>query len=194
MGRFIRVARRFACLFLPVSRLLTLSILITSCTMGGHGSPSFVPGEAAPDFNLHAINGNKDIHLSDFKGKVVLLNFWASWCGPCVSELPALEQLQNEMQSKGLVVLGVGVDDDADSLAEFTRTYGLTYPVALDTDGSVKRTYKLGGVPESFIIDRDGNFFLLLDPADNSAVVRVVGPREWTAPTMIDRLSAILAR
>ncbi|NDC39499.1 MAG: TlpA family protein disulfide reductase, partial [Proteobacteria bacterium] len=147
----------------------------------------------APDFTLRDTAGNVR-SLSDFRGKVVLLNFWASWCGPCVSELPSLQRLAGRYAERGLVVLGVGVDDQSQSLEQFQKAYGLSYPTLVDPDGAVKRTYKLTGVPESFFIDRDGKFLLTIDPDTNDPTVRIVGPREWDTPRMLALTGATLQR
>jgi len=173
-----------------LSRFFVVLCLVFLCSCSG-GSPSFVPGEVAPDFTLRDTAGNVR-RLSEFRGKVVLLNFWASWCGPCVSELPSLQRLAGRLAERGFVVLGVGVDDDVESLVQFQKVYGLSYPTLVDPDGAVKRTYKLTGVPESFFIDRDGKFILIADPDTNDPVVRIVGPREWDTPTMLSRIVSTL--
>lgn len=173
--------------FLRRVLLIGVVALISSCS---GGSPSFVPGETAPDFELRDTAG-KLRRLSDFRGKVVLLNFWASWCGPCVSELPSLQRVMSRFADRELVVLGVGVDDEPESLAQFQKVYGLSYPTLVDPDGAVKRTYKLTGVPESFFVDRDGKFILVADPDTNDPVVRIIGPRDWDHPRMLSRISAL---
>lgn len=116
-----------------------------------------ITGKLAPDFTLKSLEG-KDVHLSDFRGKAVLLNFWATWCEPCKVETPWFVQLQNQYGPAGLQVVGVDMDEDSNSqdIAKFAKTMGMNYPVVLGKE-SVTESY--GGVdylPASFYIDRDG--------------------------------------
>lgn len=172
---------------LALTAVVTVAFL-SSCS---GGSPSFVPGAKAPDVALRDTLGNER-RLSDYKGKVVLLKFWASWCGACISELQSVERLAARLAERGFVVLGVGVDDQAEPLAVMQKSYGLSYPTLIDQDGSVKRAFKITGVPESFLIDADGRFVMIADPDTNDPVVRIVGPREWDSAAMLARISAIL--
>jgi len=112
---------------------------------------------AAPDFTLKDTNG-KRVSLSDFKGKVVVLNFWATWCGPCKVEMPWFQEFQKEYAGQGLVILGLVDDVDAgkDTIAKVAEKAGVTYPILL-ADGKVQKAY--GGVdvlPMSFYVDRNG--------------------------------------
>lgn len=113
-------------------------------------------GDAAPDFELASLEGKK-VKLSDFRGKAVLLNFWATWCGPCKIEMPWFVELQKEYEPQGLQVLGVAVDEaDQEDIAKFAREMGVNYPILIGTD-AVGTSY--GGVnvlPTTFFIDRDG--------------------------------------
>lgn len=115
----------------------------------GYGTP-------APNFTLQTLDG-KDVSLADFRGKAVLVNFWATWCGPCKIETPWLVELQNEYGSQGLQVVGVAMDDSGkDEIAKFAKDMGVNYPVLMGKE-SVGDAY--GGVPalpESFFVGRDG--------------------------------------
>ncbi|MFM1846830.1 MAG: hypothetical protein RL417_304, partial [Pseudomonadota bacterium] len=152
------------------------------------------PGDLAPDFSLPTISGggSETLKLSDLKGRVVLVNFWASWCSPCIAELPAMERLYSRLKDRGFVILGVGVDDQPESLGEFQRKYGLTFPLVVDAAGEVKSRYKLNGVPESFVIDRAGKLVMIPDPEDGVPTVRIIGPREWDSPDAIARIESLL--
>lgn len=114
-------------------------------------------GKAAPGFSLTSLDGKK-VSLSDFKGKAVLVNFWATWCGPCKVEMPWFEQFQKQYANQGFVILGLVDDVDAgkDAIAKTAQKAGATYPILL-TDGKVQKAY--GGVdvlPMSFYVDRNG--------------------------------------
>jgi peroxiredoxin len=109
----------------------------------------------APEFQLNTLDG-QTVRLSDFRGDVVLLNFWATWCGPCAMEMPYLQQVYEEWQGKGLVLLMVNIGESADKVAAFMQDHGLSVPVLLDSNGMVAAQYGIAGIPRTFLIDQDG--------------------------------------
>ena len=135
------VARRFA---------VALGFAL-SASEAFSGVPPSAPG---PDFELPTMTGPK-LRLHEQRGKVVLVNFWATWCGPCRQEMPHLDRLYRKYHSAGFVLLGISVDDDRGKAAEFARKLGVSFPVLFDTDKAVSGLY--GAVmPSTLIIDRDG--------------------------------------
>jgi peroxiredoxin len=117
-----------------------------------------VRGKVAPDFELTSLDG-KRVKLSDFRGKAVLLNFWATWCSPCKVEMPWFVDLQKKYGDDGLVVIGVAMDDtDTPKIAEFASQMGVNYPVLLGTDKVSDDYGNVQFLPTSFYIDRDGKF------------------------------------
>jgi peroxiredoxin len=110
---------------------------------------------AAPDFTLHTMNG-PNLRLQEQRGRVVMVNFWATWCGPCRQEMPQLNRLYEKYHAAGFVLLGVNVDDDTRKAAEVAGKLGVTFPVLLDTDKAVSKLYELSTMPSTVIIDRDG--------------------------------------
>jgi peroxiredoxin len=110
---------------------------------------------AAPDFTLRNTEG-RNLRLKEQRGQVVLVNFWASWCGPCKQEMPHLNRLHDKYRSAGFVLLGVNIDEDAQLGAATAGRWGLKFPVLLDTDKTVVRQYDLGSMPATVLIDRDG--------------------------------------
>lgn len=171
---------------------VALALVLAACSR--RSETGLYPGDHPPDFSLPTLAGNgvDTLTLSALKGRVVLVNFWASWCDPCVSELPAMERLYTRLKDRGLVILGVGVDDQPESLAEFQRKFGLTFPLVVDRTGEVKSRYKLSGVPESFIVDREGKLVLVPDPEDGVPTVRIMGPRAWDSPDAVARIERLL--
>jgi thiol-disulfide isomerase/thioredoxin len=119
--------------------------------------PSAEPGRAAPNFRLADLAGGA-LTLSDLQGTYVLLNFWASWCGPCRGETPDLQRLYERLQPSGrLVVVGVNQQEDADTARSFVHEFGVTYPIVLDQTGEVSSTYRVGrGLPVSILLDPVG--------------------------------------
>ena len=109
----------------------------------------------APDFTLKSADG-RNLRLQEQRGQVVLVNFWASWCGPCKQEMPHLGRLYEKYRSSGFTLLAVNIDDDARHGAATAAKWGLKFPVLLDADKKVTRLYDLGAMPSTVLIDRDG--------------------------------------
>src|SRR5262249_53992426 len=130
-----------------------------------------IAGRMAPDFALEV--GGKAMHLSDFRGKVVLLDFWASWCAPCVEETPSLIALQRSISERGGLVLGVSMDDDPAAYQKFLQDKGVNFPTFLDASKSIPSRYGTSMFPEAYLIDRDGRI-----------VRKVIGPQDWTRPEL----------
>jgi len=109
----------------------------------------------APDFTLKS-KGGSNIRLADLKGKVVLINFWASWCGPCRQEMPALDQLYTRYQRGGFTVLGVNVETDSRAADNLLKKIPVSFPILYDSTSSVSELYQVQAMPTSLLIDRDG--------------------------------------
>jgi cytochrome c biogenesis protein CcmG, thiol:disulfide interchange protein DsbE len=111
---------------------------------------------AAPDLTLPELGGSRTISIEDYRGRVVVLNFWASWCGPCKAESPLLERWHRRIQGRGGTVLGVDMLDVTGDAQDFIAEYKLTYPMLKDKDGHGLETYGVVQYPETFVIDRQG--------------------------------------
>ena len=114
------------------------------------------PGEMAPNFNLKNLATGKLDSLKKYRGKVVYLDFWASWCGPCRQSLPLLNTLRQELKRKGFEVIAVNLDENLSDATKFLDQYPVQYPVLLNPKGTVPNLYKLPGMPTSYLIDRKG--------------------------------------
>jgi peroxiredoxin len=137
-------------------------------------------GEPAPDFVLESIGGD-NIRLSDFRGKVVLLNFWATWCPPCRAEMPSLESLKKEMTGRDFVILAVSIDEvETAMLKNYVDGNGYTFTVLHDTDQTVAGVYLVMGIPTTYVIDKDGKI------VDES-----VGMEYWDSPDRIKQLTLL---
>jgi peroxiredoxin len=123
----------------------------------GTPAPAPVVGAPAPDFALEDLAGN-EVRLSDYQGQVVLVNFWATWCGPCRLEMPAIQVAYDARQDKGFVVLGVNIDfaSDRTEVEAFVESLDLDFTVLLDSENAVHDLYRVRGYPTSYFIDRDG--------------------------------------
>ena len=123
--------------------------------LGTAGGPAPKLGEFAPDFTLLDLYGNP-VSLSDFRGKTVVINFWATWCPPCRKEFPQLVQLSVRNADRGLVVLGVDLQEHPDIVRGFVDGFGASFPIVIDTTGDVAARYRLLGLPATFVVDREG--------------------------------------
>jgi peroxiredoxin len=139
-------------------------------------------GYAAADFTLPDLQGQR-VRLSDFRGKVVFLNLWATWCPPCRMEMPSMEALYRRFAHDDFVVLAVAEDEGgAAAVGSFVHDLGLTFPVLLDPEATLSPRYGATGYPETFIIDRDGD-----------VVNHTIGPEEWDSKEMIAYFQRLLA-
>lgn len=139
-------------IFFPLQRAL-LAVAIAIATLPAQAALAL--SAPAPDFTLRSSNG-PNLRLQEQRGHVVLINFWATWCGPCRQEMPQLSRLQEKYRSAGLLVLGISVDDDTRHAADVAARLGLGFPVLHDSDKSVSRLYDLATMPTSLLLDRDG--------------------------------------
>jgi peroxiredoxin len=134
------------------------------------GRSRFEKGGRAPNFTVPDLDGQM-VSLADFKGQLVLLNIWASWCAPCVQEMPSMEKLYQELKDEKFVILAVSIDESgAEVVRPFMKKHGLSFNALIDSAGTLKNLYRITGVPESFVIDRQGNI-----------IQEIIGPRDWAS-------------
>src|SRR6201993_1635308 len=127
-------------------------------------------GGPAPQFTLDA-RGGKEVSLAQYRGQVVMLNFWASWCGPCRQEMPLLESIYKKYNKLGFTLLGVNVEPDSKAADDWLKDTPVTFPVGYDKDSKVSQLYAVSGMPSTVIIDRKGNLRYLhhgYKPGDES--------------------------
>jgi cytochrome c biogenesis protein CcmG, thiol:disulfide interchange protein DsbE len=142
------------------------------------GEASLSVGDTAPDKSLSVLGGTTTGEIADYRGKWVLVNFWASWCEPCRTESPILEDFQNEHGGDRFTVLGINLYDSTDDALSFTHRYGLTYPQLREAGGDDrKEAYGMTGFPESFLIDPQGKIALIRrGPVSESYLQQAVVP------------------
>jgi len=170
-----------------IDKLIIFSLLLLLSEMAQAANPLtslFVVPEVArqnaPDFAIEKLEGGK-AGLADYKGKLVLLNFWATWCMPCREEMPGMEILWQKYKEQGFVVVAVSVDEGSKSRVEtFSKLLDLSYPILLDPGSEVSDLYKVSNMPTSFLIDGNGKI-----------ISRIVGTEEWSSPDatkLVERL------
>ena len=140
------------------------------------------PGTAVPDFRLPSLAGGAT-DLGSLRGRVVLVNFWATWCPPCVEEMPSLERLHRTLGPEGLVVVGISEDADEKAARDFAQRLGLTFPILRDAEAQTAAAYRATGYPETFVIGRDGTLLSTF-----------VGPAEWDTPEALGYFRGLLPR
>jgi peroxiredoxin len=142
---------------LQLTRRSVMRQAATALVLLGSGAAlqAAVPSASAPDFTLRSVDG-PNLRLQEQRGSVVMLNFWATWCGPCREEMPQLNKLYAKYRASGFVLLGVNVDDDARHAADVAKRMGVAFPVLLDTDKTVTSLYAVSTMPSTLLIDRDG--------------------------------------
>jgi peroxiredoxin len=155
--------------------LVLLTLLLAGCYSGSR--PPRI-GAPAPDFTIQ--DSERKVTLSDFRGKIVVLNFWASFCPPCIAETPSLVQLQQRFKDKGVTVLGVSWDEDSDAYHKFLQVHKIDFLTVRDAEQTSSKLYGTFKIPETYIIDRKG-------------IVRrkFVNAVDWSQPEVIDFLSKL---
>jgi peroxiredoxin len=137
-------------------------------------------GERAPDFRLPVLGGTS-VQLSDYKGQVVFLNIWATWCPPCREEMPSLEALHKRLKDRPFKMLAVSIDQSgAEVVGPFMAKLGFTFPVLLDPESKTYKLYGLTGVPETFILDKNG-----------VVIQKIIGPQDWMSVQWLEYFDRI---
>ncbi|OGR32255.1 MAG: hypothetical protein A2091_04885 [Desulfuromonadales bacterium GWD2_61_12] len=164
----------FVCSFLCL-----LLLVLSGCN---NEAPPAATVQMAPDFTLQALSG-ESVSLAQYRGKIVFLNFWATWCPPCRAELPAMQRLNEVFAGRDFVMLAVNVEEDAaEVLPQFLKEYPHSYRILLDVEAKVQELYGVDKLPETFIIDKQGK-----------VVERILGARDWSSTAMLQRFNTLVA-
>ncbi len=173
-------------IYIPYALLVTALLSIFIITLN---KQPLEPGKTeypsvsflAPNFELESLTGGK-VNLLDYRGKVVFINFWATWCGTCEVEMPSMEKLYQRYKDDGFEMLTISIDKDPSLIQPFMDKYNLTFPVLLDPESEIaKQRYKTTGVPETFIVNRDGLI-----------IYKKIGPDDWATDEMMEAFARIV--
>lgn len=147
-----------------------------------------------PDIKLKTLD-NKEVSLKDFSGKVVLLNFWATWCVPCVAEMPALERLYQGLKDKNFEIVAVSTDPEESSadVAKFVKEKGLSFTILKDPEMSIPPQFTVSGFPETFFLGKNGELLQFEDPSAGCSGKRVIADRPWDAENYINAVRKLLS-
>lgn len=183
------MARRPSQIPYMAAALITL-LLVVAAWVGRDRFTPVGPGSMAPQYEATTLTG-EPVTIEDFRGKVVLLNIWATWCAPCRYEMPSMERLYQEFQGHDFEIVAVSIDAPAGlrdpggnpggNIQAFADSLGLTFPLLHDPSGGIQRAYQTTGVPESFLLARDGTIFR-----------KVAGATEWDAPHYVELIHRLL--
>lgn len=166
-----------------VGLLLILAAVAMACSGPGSAVPGgILVGTRAPNFTLETWQGNP-VSLSDYRGHVVLVNLWATWCTPCQAEIPDLEAMYRAHKADGFVVLGVNIRESRQEVQAFVQEFGITYPILLDPTGKLLNSYRVRGLPTSLLVDREG-----VIRARHLGVLNAHRLEEYLAPVLPGRI------
>ncbi len=160
--------------------LVSLCYLLLPAALAGQGLSPVKGKPDAPDFSLPDLDG-KTHRLSDYRGKVVVVNFWATWCPPCRFEMPSMQSAWLKTKDKGVVILAIDVGEDEDTIFTFTGDYPVEFPLLLDEDSKIIHQWSVRGLPTTFVIDPDGRI-----------VYRAIGGRHWDDPILLEKILKLL--
>jgi cytochrome c biogenesis protein CcmG/thiol:disulfide interchange protein DsbE len=158
-----------------------LSIVVIFASPSYRQGETSLAGKAAPEFTFE--QSGQQTKLADLRSKVVVLNFWATWCPPCVEETPSLNRLQQRIAARGGTVLGVSVDEDQGAYEQFLRNQNVVFPTHRDPTKKIPLQYGTSIYPETYIIGRDGRILR-----------KIIGPQNWDSPELIGYLDTLLSQ
>jgi peroxiredoxin len=137
-------------------------------------------GQEAPAFTLNDLEG-KPISIKDYKGKVVFINFWATWCPPCKEEIPSLNKLHKKYSGKDFAVIGISTDDSKKAIVKFLKKHKVDFVIPHDKDGKIMREYKVFSLPTSFLIDKQGKI-----------IEKFLGPHDWIEKDFLKKIENLM--
>lgn len=165
--------------------ILLIALLFSSAVIAAFSQSNLTPLPkplSAPDFSLEDMDGQ--LHrLSELRGRVVIINFWATWCPPCREEMPSMQRAWQALHDKGVVLLAVNVGEDMESVFRFSGSMDIGFPLLLDSDSKVADAWPVKGLPSTFVVDRQGRI-----------VYRAIGGRAWDAPEILSTVLALAGR
>ena len=164
---------------LLLSILIAIFSSLSMAQQAGKGLTPLPDRPPAPDFVLMDMDGNQH-QLSNYLGRVVIVNFWATWCPPCRAEMPSMQRAWEQLEKEGILMLGINVGEDEDTIFQFTANYPVAFPLLLDQDSKVINQWPVRGVPTTFVVDPKGRI-----------AYRAIGGREWDDPELLVLIRAL---
>ena len=162
-----------------LAALLVLFSLPSAAQQPGAGLTPLANAPLAPYFKLFDMDGNV-YRLSDFRGRVIIVNFWATWCPPCREEMPSMQRAWEQLRDEGILMWGINVGEDEDTIFQFTADYPVDFPLLLDIHSGVTARWPVRGLPTTFVVDPAGRL-----------VYQAIGSREWDDPELLEQVRAL---
>lgn len=178
----MRISLSFPLKYMKITRILFALLLV--CALSGTSfaaqiNREFDPPFPAPSFSL--VDLDERVHqLEDYRGKPLIVNFWATWCPPCLKEMPSMERAWQKIESEGITMIGINVGEDFDTVFGFTATMDVSFPLLLDLDGTVTGEWPIQGLPTTYVLNPEGEM-----------VYRMIGSREWDDEALLDAVRAL---
>ena len=168
----------------PMSRILLTLLFLTlsplsTAQQAGKGLTPLPERPLAPDFVLADLDGGRH-RLSDYRGQVVIINFWATWCPPCRAEMPSMQRAWEQLEKEGILMFGIDVGEDEDRIFQFSADYPVEFPLLMDQDSNVIDQWPVRGLPTTFVVDPEGGI-----------AYRAIGGREWDDPALLALVRAL---
>jgi peroxiredoxin len=162
---------------------LCLTVITSAFAAGGadQGLKPLPERPPAPAFDLEGPDG-ESVRLADFRGRPVIVNFWATWCPPCREEMPSMQRAWEQVRDEGIALIAINVGEDAETIKRFTQSYPVGFPLPMDLDSQVVQSWPVKGLPTTFVVDPEGRL-----------VYQAVGEREWDDPALLDQVRALKA-
>lgn len=165
-----------------MKKWLMLALSLTACTASSEMLTPIQGRPQAPDFILKDMNGQTH-QLADYRGKVVVVNFWATWCPPCVHEMPSMQKAWEATRKDNVVILAINNGEDLKKVQAFHNKVPLTFPLLLDTNANIMAEWKARGMPSTFVVDPEGRL-----------VYQALGGRDWNHPTILRVLRSLIKK
>ncbi|MCB1869272.1 MAG: TlpA family protein disulfide reductase [Gammaproteobacteria bacterium] len=159
--------------------LLLVFSPFSEAQQAGRGLTKLADTPQAPEFVLRDLDGNQH-RLSDYRGQVVIINFWATWCPPCREEMPSMQRAWESLKNDGIHMLAINVGEDEDTIFQFTANYPVDFPLLMDSDSGVINQWPVRGLPTTFVVDPKGRISY-----------RAIGGREWDDPALLSLVRAL---
>ena len=161
--------------------VVVIGAALFAVILSPNAPPPIIRGVPAPLFELARLDSDEAVSMEDLRDRVVLINFWATWCKPCEDEMPAMERLYRELRPEGFELLAISVDDSPEPVRAFRDRLSLSFPILVDSEQEVAELYQTFRFPESLLVDRNG-----------TVIERYIGPREWDSPAYLGRIRRLL--